>query len=169
MDVCFVFGGKREDLVFHTDIMGPKTLVDIRCIIQATKLPFILKGILSEKDADKALEAGASAIVVSNQGGHVLDFAVPPLKVLPRIARVVQDKMPIFVDGGIYRGTDVFKALALGADGVLIGRALLSGLAVGGSEGVQKVIGGINEELRRVMCLTGCKSLKEITPDLIWS
>jgi len=168
MDICFVFGGKREDLVFRADIMGPKTLADIRSFIRATKLPFILKGILSEKDAVQAVEAGAAAIVVSAHGGYILDYAVPPLKILPRIAKVVQGQVPIFVDGGIRRGTDVFKALALGADGVLIGRALLAGLTIGGAEGVQKVINGMNEELRRVMSLTGCQSLKEITPDLIW-
>lgn len=169
MDICFAFGGKREDMVFRADIMGPKTLADIQGFVQATKLPFILKGILSERDAAKALEAGVSAIVVSTSGGYVLDYAVPPLKVLPRIAKIVQGRIPIFVDGGICRGTDVFKALALGANGVLIGRALLAGLAVGGAEGVQKVISGMNEELRRVMSLAGCKSLEEITSDLIWS
>jgi 4-hydroxymandelate oxidase len=169
MDVCSIFGGQRGDHVFGADIMEPKSLADIRSFIQVTKLPFILKGILSAKDAAKAVETGASAIVVSTHGGYVLDYAVPPLKVLPCIAKVVQGKIPIFVDSGICRGTDVFKTLALGADGVLIGRALLAGLAIDGAKGVQKVISGMNDELHRVMSLTGCKTLKEITPDMIWS
>jgi isopentenyl diphosphate isomerase/L-lactate dehydrogenase-like FMN-dependent dehydrogenase len=169
MDTIFAFGGKREDTLIRPDLMGPKTLADIREFVAATRLPFILKGILSEQDAGKALEAGAAAIVVSHHGGAVLDYAVPPLKILPRIAKVVDGKIPIFVDSGITRGTDVFKALALGADGVLIGRSVMAGLAVGGAEGVTKLIAGTNEELRRVMSLTGCCTLGEISSELVWA
>jgi isopentenyl diphosphate isomerase/L-lactate dehydrogenase-like FMN-dependent dehydrogenase len=169
MDTIFVFGGKREDTLIRPDLMGPKTLKDIREFVAATKLPFILKGILSEQDAGKALEAGAAAIVVSHHGGATLDYAVPPLKILPRIAKVIDGKIPIFVDSGIVRGTDVFKSLALGANGVLAGRSVMAGLAYGGAEGVTKLITGTNEELRRVMSLTCCAHLKDISPDLIWS
>lgn len=169
MDTIFSFGGKREDTLIRPDLMGPKTLTDIREFVEATKLPFILKGVLSEQDAGKALEAGAAAIVVSHHGGAVLDYAVPPLKILPRIAKVINGKIPIFVDSGITRGTDVFKALALGANGVLIGRSVMAGLAVGGAEGVTKLIAGTNEELRRLMTLTGCCKLGKISSELIWA
>lgn len=169
MDVIFGFGGKIGDSLIRSELFAPKSLADIRSFVQATKLPFILKGILSEQDAYKALEAGAAAIVVSHHGGNSIDYAVPPLKILPRIAKMIGGAIPIFVDSGIVRGTDVFKALALGADGVLIGRTAVAGLAAGGAEGVQKVIEGTNEELRRVMSLTSCPTLKHISPELIWS
>lgn len=169
MDISFFFGGKKEDSLIRSELMGPKTLAEIKSFVQATKLPFILKGVLSEQDARKALEVGAAAIVVSHHGGAVLDYAVPPLKILPRIANVISGKIPIFVDSGIVRGTDVFKALALGASGVLVGRTAMAGLAGGGAEGVQKLIAGTNEELRRVMSLTGCSTIPEIDPQLIWS
>jgi len=168
MDIIFVFGGKSDDSLIRPDLMGPKTLAEIQSYVKATKLPFILKGILSEQDAQKALEAGAAAIVVSHHGGSVLDYAVPPLKILPRIAKVIDGKIPVLVDSGIVRGTDVFKALALGADGVLIGRTAIAGLAAGGDEGVRKVLEGTNEELRRVMSLTGCSAVESISPELIW-
>lgn len=168
MDIIFSYGGKIKDRLVRADAMGPKTLAEIKSFVQATKLPFILKGILSVQDTEKALDAGAAAIVVSHHGGSMLDYAVPPLKILPRIAERVDGKIPILVDGGIMRGTDVFKALALGASGVLIGRTVLAGLASGGTEGVQKLIAGMNEELRRVMSLTGSPDVHGIDPDVIW-
>ena len=169
MDISFFFGGKKEDSLIRPELMGPKTLVEIKSFVQATKLPFILKGVLSEQDARKALEVGAAAIVVSHHGGAVLDYAVPPLKILPRITNVISGEIPIFVDSGIVRGTDVFKALALGASGVLVGRTAMAGLAIGGADGVQQLITGTNEELRRVMSLTGCSTISKIDPQLIWS
>lgn len=168
MDTIFGFGGKSMDSLIRSDLMSPKTLSDIQSFVKATKLPFILKGILSEQDAYKAMEAGVAAIVVSHHGGNMIDYAVPPLKILPRIAKLVDGKIPILVDSGIERGTDVFKALALGANGVLLGRSVMAGLAVEGAEGVRKIIAGTNEELRRVMSLTGCSTLTEIDPALIW-
>lgn len=168
MDTIFGFGGKSKDSLIRPDLMSPQTLSDIQSFVKATKLPFILKGILSEQDTHKALEAGVAAIVVSHHGGNIIDYAVPPLKILPRIAKVVDGKIPIFVDSGIVRGTDVFKALALGANGVLVGRSVMAGLAAEGAEGVRKIIAGTNEELRRVMNLTGCSTLARIDPGAIW-
>ncbi len=168
MDIIFSFGGEIEDTLVRPHLMGPKTLADIKSFVQVTKLPFILKGILSEQDARKALDAGAAAIVVSHHGGSVLDYAVPPLKILPRIAKIIDKKIPIFVDSGITRGTDVFKALALGASGVLIGRTIMAGLAAAGVEGVQRMITGTTEELRRAMNLTGSATIENIDPKLIW-
>ena len=169
MDTISSFGGKVNESVVYHDIMGPQTVADIQSFVKATKLPFILKGILSEQDAQKALEAGVAAIVVSSHGGNSIDYAVPPLKILPRIAKVIGGRIPIFVDGGIVRGTDAFKALALGANGVLVGRSVMAGLASSGdAEGVQKLITGTNEELRRVMSLTGSVNLQGIKSDMIW-
>lgn len=168
MDISFGFGGKRGDLMNRANIMAPKSFRQLQSYIKAVKLPFIMKGILSRQDAEKALEAGAAALVVSSHSGAVLDYAVPALKILPEIAKVVRGIVPILVDGGFVRGTDVFKALALGADGVLIGRPVMAALAYEGAAGVEKYLSGVTEELRRVMGLTGCRSLRDIKPDLIW-
>lgn len=168
MDIDFVFGPTRKRGCAKTYPVVPKTFDDIRGFVKATKLPFILKGVLSEKDAEKALDSGASAIVVSHHGGSVLDYAVPPLMILPRIAKLIGGRIPIFADCGMENGADVFKALALGADAVCVGRAVMAGLASGGSGGVRKVLEGINEELKFIMSLTGARDLKSIDPDVIW-
>lgn len=168
MDIDFFYGGKRGDNLIRANLMGPKTLQEIKEYIKATKLPFIIKGVLSVQDAVKAVEAGAGAIVVSHHGGAVLDYAVPPLKILPKIAKAIGGAIPIFVDSGLVRGTDVFKVLALGADAVLMGRVVMAALAAGGAEGVRKMIEGLTEELRRVMSLTGSSSLKDIDPEVVW-
>lgn len=167
MDIDFVFGGKVEDSVVRPDLMGPKSLADIRSYIGASGLPFILKGVHSVQDAVKSLDSGAAAIVVSHHGGNVMDCAVPPLKILPEIVRVIDGKIPIFIDGGIARGTDVFKALALGAKGVLVGSAVLAGYDVSGREGAKQILTGMNEELRRVMSLTGTADLTSVDPTTI--
>jgi isopentenyl diphosphate isomerase/L-lactate dehydrogenase-like FMN-dependent dehydrogenase len=168
MDIDFVFGPTRKRGYAMDYPVAPKTLENIREFVKATKLPFILKGVLSEKDAEKALESGAAGIVVSHHGGSVLDYAVPPLMILPRIAKVIGGRIPIFVDSGIGSGADVFKALALGASAVCVGRAVMAGLASDGSQGVRKVLEGINEELKFVMSLTGARDLKSIDPDAVW-
>jgi isopentenyl diphosphate isomerase/L-lactate dehydrogenase-like FMN-dependent dehydrogenase len=168
MDIDFVFGPMRKRGYAMDYPVAPKTIDDIQGFVKATKLPFILKGVLSEKDAEKALESGASAIVVSHHGGSVLDYAVPPLMILPRITKIIDCHIPIFVDSSIGSGADVFKALALGANAVCIGRAVMAGLASDGSQGVQKVLEGINEELKFIMGLTGARDLKSIDPNVIW-
>jgi isopentenyl diphosphate isomerase/L-lactate dehydrogenase-like FMN-dependent dehydrogenase len=168
MDIDFVFGPARKRGYAKTYPVSPKTFDDIRGFVKAAKLPFILKGVLSEKDAEKALDSGASAIVVSHHGGSVLDCAVPPLMALPRIAKLIGGRIPIFADCGMENGADVFKALALGADAVCVGRAVMAGLASEGSSGVCKVLEGINEELKFIMSLTGARDLKSIDPDAVW-
>jgi isopentenyl diphosphate isomerase/L-lactate dehydrogenase-like FMN-dependent dehydrogenase len=167
MDTDFVFGGKRKKGFAMEYPVSPKTLADIKSFIKATKLPFILKGILSERDTEKALEAGAGGIVVSHHGG-IIDYAVPPLKILPRIAKIVDKKIPIFVDCGIASGMDAFKALALGATAVSAGKAVMEGLTVNGAGGVQKVLEDINEGLRWAMNLTGSPDINQIDPSVIW-
>lgn len=168
MDVSFFFGSQRGDVVVSRDMMSPKTASEMRGFVEASGLPFVVKGVLSERDAAKALEIGAGAIVVSSHSSNVLDYAVPPLRMLPGIAKLVNGQIPVLIDGDIKSGTDVFKALALGADAVLVGRALLGGLEMDGAAGVTKIVNGINEELRRTMCLTGCRNLGEIDPGILW-
>lgn len=166
MDVCFGFGMKNG---FAPAPMSPKSAEELASFVRATKLPFILKGILSERDAEKALAIGAAGIVVSHQGGTVLDYAVPPVKILPRIARVIDRQIPVFVDGGVSGGLDAFKAMAFGADGVCVGRAVMAGLAADGAEGVRKVLECFTAELRRAMSLTGATDVAGIDPTTIWS
>jgi len=132
-----------------------------------TKLPVIIKGLLAAEDVQIALDAGVDGIAVSNHGGRQLDFAPSALEVLPAIVKAVNKRVPVFMDGGIRRGTDVLKALALGADCVLLGRPVLYGLALAGQEGVERVIGLLKSELELGMALAGCPSLAHIGPELI--
>ncbi len=147
---------------------GSKSVAEMAEIIRDAGLPFIVKGIMTPKAARKALEAGASAIVVSNHGGRVLDQCPATAEVLESIADEVGDSMKILVDGGIRSGTDVFKALALGADAVLIARPFVSAVYQGGAEGVAAYIEKIKNELVDTMAMCGVYSLDEITKDVIW-
>jgi isopentenyl diphosphate isomerase/L-lactate dehydrogenase-like FMN-dependent dehydrogenase len=142
--------------------MAPKSVRELKRLAAATKLPFILKGVLSAEDAEKALEIGAGGIVVSNHGGAIIDYAAHPLEVMPEIKEIIGKKIPIFVDSGFRKGSDVMKALALGADAVLVGWLLVMGLAANGSQGVTQMIDIVTAELRRIMSVTGCRSLSGI-------
>ncbi|MFD9305177.1 alpha-hydroxy acid oxidase [Streptomyces sp. NPDC060048] len=122
----------------------------------ATALPLVIKGVLAPDDASRAAECGADAVVVSNHGGRQLDGVVASIDALPAVRSAVGDRIQILLDSGVRRGTDVLKALALGADGVLIGRPLLWGLALGGQQGVQQVLGLLEAEFRDALGLTGC-------------
>lgn len=168
MDTDFFFGSKRNPRLAQAFPVSPKTLSQLQSYVRATKLPFLFKGILSVADANLALEAGAAGIVVSHHGGSVTDFAVPPLRVLPRIVEAVAGRIPIFVDCGISGGFDAFKALALGADGVCMGRAVMAGLAAEGADGVRKVIEAATVELQRVLSLTGAADCRGIDPGVLW-
>jgi 4-hydroxymandelate oxidase len=161
-DIDFFYGAKRGDRIFAPKAMSPRSAKELKKLAAATKLPFILKGVLSAEDAEKALEIGAGGIVVSNHGGAIIDYAAHPLEVLPEIKEVIGDKMPIFVDSGIRRGSDVMKALALGADAVLVGWVLVMGLAANGSQGVTEMIDILTAELQRIMSVTGCRNLSAI-------
>ena len=166
MDVSFAFGMKNG---YSPAALALKTQDDLKRCISATRLPFVVKGILSASDAEKALSAGAAALMVSTRGGTVSDGVVPPLKVLPEIVKVVNKRIPVFVDGGFARGLDVFKGLALGASAIGVGRAVLAGLAVGGAEGVSETLSRMTAELRRTMSLTGSADLFRIDPNIVWS
>ena len=147
---------------------GSKTVAELREIIEFAKKPFILKGIMTPNGARKAMEAGAAGIVVSNHGGRVLDQCPATAEVLPGIADAVGGRMKIFVDGGIRTGLDVFKALALGADGVLIGRPFVTMVYGGGAEGVQVYVNKLQSELKDAMQMCGVHSLDEIGRDQIF-
>lgn len=140
---------------------------DVEWIQSITKLPLILKGILREDDARQAMSAGVHGIIISNHGGRQLDTTPPAIFVLPKIAQAVGDSLEILIDGGIRRGTDVFKAIALGAKGVLIGRPIIWGLATEGETGVYKILTLLNEELKLAMIQCGCKKVINITQNLI--
>lgn len=132
-----------------------------------TKLPILVKGVLTAEDAVLALEHGVSGIVVSNHGGRQLDSAVTGIEALPEVVEAVAGRCEVYVDGGIRRGTDVLKALALGARAVLVGRPVLWGLAVNGSAGVQHVLSLLRAELELSMKLAGCPTLSSIKRSLV--
>lgn len=146
---------------------GSKTVEELAEIAEMAGIPFIVKGIMTVKGARKAREAGAAAIVVSNHGGRVLDQCPATAEVLEQIADEVGGSMKILVDGGIRSGTDVFKALALGADGVLICRPFVVSVYGGGTEGVKAYIEKIGNELKDTMQMCGAHSIEEITRDMV--
>ena len=144
-----------------------KDVDELKAILASTKLPFLLKGIMTPEGARKAVETGAYGIVVSNHGGRVLDHTPAPAEMLPAIRDAVGTRVKIFVDGAIRTGVDVFKALALGADAVLIGRPYVVAACGGGAEGVTVYTQKVLAELRDVMKMTGCATLLDITRDKI--
>jgi L-lactate dehydrogenase (cytochrome) len=140
---------------------------DLQWIRDEWKGKLVLKGILDVDDARDALAFGADGIVVSNHGGRQLDGALSTARALPAIAEAVKGQMTIFADGGIRTGTDVFRMLALGADGVLIGRAFVYAMAVAGQAGIEKLLAIMEKDIRTTMVLTGAKSIREIGPHLL--
>lgn len=157
------------ETVFGSEILNTApTWKDLAWLQSHTKLPVFIKGILDPEDARIALEQGVSGIIVSNHGGRTLDTLPATIDALPRIAEVVEKRVPILLDGGIRRGTDVFKAIALGAQAVMIGRPYLHGLAAAGALGVAHVLKILRTELELTMALTGARSLSEITPAALW-
>lgn len=146
---------------------GSKTAEELREIVKMAEVPFIVKGIMTVKGALKAKEAGAAAIVVSNHGGRVLDQCPATAEVLEEIAAAVGTDMKVFVDGGIRSGVDVFKALALGADAVLIGRPYVTAVYGGAAEGVAAYTDKLAAELEDAMAMCGAHSLDEISRDMV--
>ena len=148
---------------------GGKSVEDLKAIAEMAGAPFIVKGVMTVKGALKAKEAGAAAIVVSNHGGRVQDQCPATAEVLGGIADAVKGSMKILVDGGIRCGTDVFKAIALGADAVIIARPFVTAVYGGGREGVASYVARIGTELEDTMKMCGVHSLAEITKDCIWT
>lgn len=147
--------------IFDLMVNAP-TWQDITWLREQTQLPLLLKGVLSPEDAEQAISVGVDGIIVSNHGGRVLDCVQPTLHALPHIAAQVSGRIPIWLDGGIHGGSDIFKALALGANAVLIGRPYIYALACAGSLGVAHLLRTLREELEVCMALTGCKTLADI-------
>ncbi|XP_057976235.1 peroxisomal (S)-2-hydroxyacid oxidase GLO4 [Malania oleifera] len=136
---------------------------DIGWLRSITKLPILLKGVLTQEDAIKAVEVGFDGIIVSNHGARQLDYVPATISALEEVIHAVGGKVPVLFDGGVRRGTDVFKALALGAQAVLVGRPVIYGLAAMGEYGVRRVIEMLKDELEITMALSGCPSVKDIT------
>jgi isopentenyl diphosphate isomerase/L-lactate dehydrogenase-like FMN-dependent dehydrogenase len=140
---------------------------DLAWIRSLAPLPLVLKGVIAAEDARLAADAGADAIIVSNHGGRQLDGTLPSVEALPDVVEAVDGRLEVYVDGGVRRGVDVLKAVALGARAVLVGRPLLWGLAVDGEAGVRRILDILRLELEIAMAIAGVRSMKEITPDLV--
>jgi 4-hydroxymandelate oxidase len=136
-------------------------------LAEASGLPVLVKGVLRGDDAVACLDAGAAGVVVSNHGGRQLDTVVATADALAEVVAAVGDRTEVYVDGGVRRGTDVVKALALGARGVLVGRPVLWALATGGAAGVERLLTGLTAELSLAMALCGAPTVADLTPDLI--
>ena len=145
----------------------PVTWETVNWLRSITSLPILLKGILTAEDARLSLEHGVSGIVVSNHGGRQLDGTVTSIEALPEVVEAVAGRCEVYLDGGIRRGTDILKALALGARAVLVGRPILWGLVVDGASGVQQVLSILHTELERAMKLAGCPTIASINRALV--
>ena len=145
-----------------TNFNPTATWDDVKWLKSVTTLPLLLKGVMHPEDAEKAVEHGVDSIIVSNHGGRQFDSAPSSIEVLPQISAIVKNQIPILIDGGIRSGSDILKAIILGADAVLIGRPILWGLAVGGKQGAQRVLDCLKQELLLAMRLVGCHSLSEV-------
>lgn len=168
MDVDAYFGVRTRHEPVGESYVAPMSLNDLRAVRAETSLPFILKGILSVRDAERAVEAGASAIVVCHHGGETIDYAVPPLKVLPAIARALRGSgLCVLAGSGIESGTDVLKALACGAHAVMLGTPLMIALAADGAQGVHDLMRALADELARNMSITGCRHVGAIDPTIL--
>lgn len=156
-------------IMYWTKIFGNPTLTwdDLSFLRKQTKLPIILKGILHPEDAQQALDHGIDGLIVSNHGGRQVDGAIGALDALPVIRDVVQDKVPILMDSGIRRGSDIIKALALGAKAVLVGRPCMYGLAVAGEQGVKEVLENMIADLDITMALTGKRSIQDLNKTIL--
>ena len=154
--------------VFGSGVLaGAPTWKDIEWLRSITTLPVLVKGIMSPEDASMAVDTGVAGIVVSNHGGRTLDTQPATIDVLEPIARAVDKRVPLLLDGGVRRGTDIVKALALGARAALVGRPYVYALAAAGASGVAHVLHILRTELEMAMVLTGCRRLADIGPELV--
>ncbi len=161
--------GRGSGLAAFIGFQGDASLDwdDVPWLRSLTDLPFVLKGVVRAEDARRAVEAGFEGLVVSNHGGRQLDGTVASMDALPEVVEAVGGAVEVMVDGGVRRGSDVLKALAVGARAVLLGRPVLWGLAVGGEDGVRRVLSLLGAELDIAMAIAGCATVADITPDLV--
>jgi isopentenyl diphosphate isomerase/L-lactate dehydrogenase-like FMN-dependent dehydrogenase len=131
-------------------------------------VPVLVKGVLSAEDGKRAVDYGADGVIVSNHGGRNQDTVPATIDALPRVVEAVAGKIPVLLDSGVRRGTDVLMALALGAKAVFIGRSYIYGLALGGQKGVERTINILRDEFERAMALTGRRSIAEIDATVLW-
>lgn len=166
MDIDHIFGNEGLDVVVG-ELMTVQTSDMISSYIESTELPFFVKGVLSEAEAVKCADLGAKALIISHHHGR-LPYAVPPLMVLPSIKKALEGRdVKLIVDCGISSGADVYKCLALGADAAAIGRSMLPALEEGGTEGMEKFIAKVNNELRFIMSCTGFETVSRIDDSCI--
>jgi 4-hydroxymandelate oxidase len=144
------------------------TVEDIEWMKKQVNLPVVVKGIMGEDDARAAINAGADAVVVSNHGGRILDFNRAALEALPEVVETVGNKVPVILDSGVRSGGDVVKALALGAKAVLTGRPVAWGVAAFGARGVERVFGIFEEEIKRVLCMTGVARIRDVSRAILF-
>jgi 4-hydroxymandelate oxidase len=158
---------RDQSVVFDHFMAIATTWDDLAWLKSQTKLPIVLKGILNGDDAARAVEIGIDGIIVSNHGGRTLDTTPATIDVLPEIVAATEERIPLLLDGGIRRGTDVLKAIARGASAVLVGRPIIYGLAADGTLGAAHVLRILRDEFEMAMALTGCRTLADIGPHLI--
>jgi isopentenyl diphosphate isomerase/L-lactate dehydrogenase-like FMN-dependent dehydrogenase len=162
-----VRGGSSLNAYVAEQFDASLTWNDVEWLRGITKLPILLKGILRADDAKLALDHGLDGVVVSNHGGRQLDGVPPSIDALPAIAEILQGRIEILMDGGVRRGTDLLKALSLGAKAVLMGRPILWGLASGGEQGVCKVLSLLREEYELALMLAGCPSSASVDSSMV--
>lgn len=167
IDIDHAFGGDGNYDICMGEKMVAQSEADIEELVNYTKLPFIVKGVLSVQDAVLCAKHGVKGIVVSHHHGR-MPYAVPPLMILPDIKAEVGNSMKIFVDCSIDTGSDAFKAIAMGADAVSVGRAMMPALKKDGCKGVVDFVTKMNEELKMIMAFTGFKSVKDIDDSVLW-
>jgi lactate 2-monooxygenase len=159
----------KSAIMLWAKVFGNPSLTwkDIEFIKDQTSLPILLKGILHPEDAKLALEHGVDGIIVSNHGGRQVDGAIPAIDALPEIVDIVKDEIPVLMDSGIRRGSDIVKAIALGAKAVLVGRPYMYGLALAGEEGVKQVLRNLIADFDLTLALSGKSSVSELNRDLL--
>lgn len=168
IDIDHSFNYKGYNDVVLGDEMAPITLPELKKFVKSTRLPFVIKGVLSVQDAVKCAEAGVRGILLSHHHG-IMPGAVPPLMLLPRIKAAVGSSMDIFVDCSIDNGEDAFKCLAMGAKAVCVGRAILPAFHDKGAEGVKEYVDTMNDQLRAMMARTCSPALNRIPQDVLWN
>ena len=169
IDIDHFYGIYRDGKSDRAETFAPKKMEEMKQAISLTKLPFVIKGVLSLSDVNKAIELGASAIVVSNHGMGSFDFGYPAVAALPEVVKAAGSKLTVLVDTGFRTGNDVFKARALGAQAVGFATSVLMAASAGGAVGVEQFMAFVNSELKRTMAICGCADLSAIDSSLIYT